>query len=63
MRVRAGRSALWGIAAALVLGVGVGLGAVSSSAAAVMPPRWVLHGGYSPAIVPSSFVGGIDNRY
>jgi hypothetical protein len=63
MRIRVGRAAPWGIAAGLALGVGVGLGAESSSAGAVMPPRWVLHGGYSPAIVPSSFVGGIDNRY
>jgi hypothetical protein len=28
-----------------------------------MPPRWALHGGYSPAIVPSNFVAAIDNRY
>jgi hypothetical protein len=29
----------------------------------VLPPRWVLHGGYSPAIDPSNFAGSIDNRY
>src|SRR5262245_58780522 len=63
MRTRVGRAALWGVAALVTLGVGVGLGAVSPPASPVMPPPGALRGGYSPAIVPSNFVGAIDNRY
>jgi hypothetical protein len=63
MKTGVAGAAVGGLAALVTLGHGVGLGAVSSSEAAVTPPSWALHGGYSPAIEPSNFVTAIDNRY
>jgi hypothetical protein len=49
---------------AIALVVGAALAAVASShGAATSPPRWALHGPYSPTIDPASFVAGVDNRY
>jgi hypothetical protein len=45
------------LAAALAVGAG------SAAAAPIQPPRWVLHGPYSPSIDPANFVRRIDNRY
>jgi hypothetical protein len=47
-------------AVALVLALAIGVG---RSAAAIHPPRWVLHGPYSPSIKAANFVARIDNRY
>jgi hypothetical protein len=49
---------------AIALVVGAALAAVASShGAAISPPRWALHGPYSPTIDPASFVAGVDKRY
>lgn len=37
--------------------------ASASAAAKPRPPRWALHGSYSPKIDPANFVATIDNRY
>ena len=47
---------------ALVVGAMLG-GVASSQAASTSPPRWALHGPYSPKIEPANFVAKVDNRY
>jgi hypothetical protein len=49
------------VAVAVVVAVGAGVG--SSAAASPQPPRWALHGSYTPSIEPANFVASIDNRY
>jgi hypothetical protein len=39
------------------------VGVASSSGASTAPPRWALHGAYSPRIRPANFGDKIDNRY
>ena len=53
------RASVLAVALAAALAAGVG----SSAAAPKQPPRWVLHGPYSPSIDPANFVRRIDNRY
>jgi hypothetical protein len=51
-------------AATIALVVGAALaGVASSGGASTPPPRWALHGPYSPTIDPANFVATIDNRY
>ena len=49
------------IAVALVPALASGVD--PSSAASPRPPRWALHGSYSPSIDPANFVAAVDNRY
>src|SRR5262245_11754123 len=46
----------------LVIAAGLA-GTGSSGAASISPPRWVLHGSYSPTVDPADFVSKIDNPY
>jgi hypothetical protein len=39
------------------------LGAAPVTAATLAPPRWALHGSYSPSIDPANFVRRVDNPY
>jgi hypothetical protein len=55
------RAAAFVFIGALALGALAATG--SSGAASITPPRWVLHGAYSPRIDPANFVSKIDNRY
>ena len=52
-----------------LLALSAALGAVSAQADSTRPtaapkePSWVLHGSYSPSLVPANFVATIDNPY
>jgi len=48
---------------AVMLVAALAIGAGSPSAASIQPPRWALHGSYSPSIDPAKFVATIDNPY
>jgi hypothetical protein len=50
-------------AATIAVVVGAPLAGVASSGASTSPPRWALHGPYSPTIDPANFVATIDNWY
>jgi hypothetical protein len=64
MSVRATRAARFGIALLVTLTLGAALARVASTkVASIPPPRWVVHGPYSPVIRPGDFVNTIDNRY
>jgi hypothetical protein len=53
-----------GITSVIAVVVGGGfVGVASSRVASPAPPRWALHGAYSPTIDPAHFVTKIDNRY
>jgi hypothetical protein len=49
--------------AMITLAVAGLVGVASSSGASTAPPRWALHGAYSPRIRPANFGDKIDNRY
>jgi hypothetical protein len=51
----------WTSAVAVVAALSTCVG--TSTAASIQPPRWALHGKYSPSIDPANFVATIDNRY
>lgn len=52
------------LVSAVIVAVAVGVGAAKTSkAASFPPPKWVLHGPYSPTIDPANFVTAIDNEY
>jgi hypothetical protein len=63
VRARVACAAVMTGAVLATLGLGLGAGAARSAASTGAPPSWVLHGGYSPAIDPSSFGAKVDNRY
>jgi hypothetical protein len=64
MSRRATYASRFGIALLVTLALGAGLARVASSKlASFPPPRWVIHGAYSPVIRPENFVGTINNRF
>ena len=50
------------LAATLVAGCG-GSSGYSSGSSKATPPKWALHGHYSPQIDPANFVTKVDNRW
>jgi hypothetical protein len=55
------RSLVLVLTLAVLLGGPIGIR--SSAAASNAPPKWALHGPYSPTIRPANFVSKIDNTY
>jgi hypothetical protein len=51
------------VTSAGVLTLAFALVATGSEAASITPPRWVVHGPYTPTVDPANFVSKIDNRY